>query len=305
MIVSILLLVLVLLFFVFINIISVGKTRPTIGQEMKIQAKDYEVTYYKSGLGKKVFLVPSAGRSSSDFNEMIISLNKSGYQTLAFEHVGILNHRSQINEIFIQLNLINHPHFKNKKITLFDLANDLKLVIDKETDPKEEIYLVGTSFGQRIVRAYHSIETNRKTKSVLIALGDENKLKNKKAQKALKNSFALHLPKFWRKKQIEYAYFANQNNVPKHWISGWYPNTALIHNTAFQNTPREDWYRGGKSFYLIIQPTEDKISPIQQHEDLNEIFGDQFKYFNLQNAGHAALPEDPESIIRETLKFFN
>ena len=289
MIVSILLLILVLVFFTFINIMSNGKVKNAIGKEKIINNGGINIHYNVSGHGEKIILVASAGRPVSDFNELIETLNNAGFSTIAVEHRGIKNSKG--------------TNYKN--INLFDLAEDIEKVIDQETKQDEKVILIGHAFGNRIVRSYSSMNGNKVSSLILIQSGGQVPPRDQKATNALFNSFYTFLPKFWRTKQVKYAFFADNNDVPKHWISGWHISTARMQGKAVKNTDINKYISGGSAPMLIIQGKNDRIAPPENATILKDKFKDRVQVVMIDSMGHAGLPEQPESISKAILDFLD
>jgi len=288
-IIAVLLLVVTLFFFFFINIISAGKVREAIGQEKIVRHGEVELHYNVSGNGRKIVLIASAGRPASDFNELVETLNSSNFSTISFEHRGIKNNQG----------------LNDKNINIFDLAEDIKAVIENETAENERVILIGHAFGNRVVRAYASLYDDKVSNLILIQSGGQAPPQDQKAVKALTSSFSIYLPKFWRVKKIKYAFFSDSNDVPRHWISGWYGFTGLMQGRALKNTNIERYIAGGSSPMLIIHGKNDRIATTENAILLKEKLQDRVKLVLVDNMGHAALPENPKIISESILNFLN
>ena len=62
--------------------------RPSVGVLKKFQSDGTHYHYSISGEGMTVVLYPSLGRTGSDFNELVVALNKAGDKTIVLEPRG-------------------------------------------------------------------------------------------------------------------------------------------------------------------------------------------------------------------------
>ena len=67
-------------------------------------------------------------------------------------------------------------------------------------------------------------------------------------------------------------------------------------------TPVENWWLGEKDV-LILQPACDAIAPVENARRLAEPLGERARVVEIADAGHAALPEQPEAIARAVIAF--
>ena len=161
--------------------------------------------------GKPVIsCIASAGREASDFNELAASLNDAGYRTIAFEAHGIKG--SDLPE---------------GDFDLFDIADDIKAVAEEELKPQEKVAVIGHAFGNRAARAFATRFDDRISAVVLIASGGAKPIPPK-ADKALRAIFDPRRTINQRSEDIDYGFFAEGNNIPDHWMTGWYRHTATL-----------------------------------------------------------------------------
>ena len=110
--------------------------RPSVGVLKKFQSYGTHYHYSISGEGMTVVLYPSLGRTGSDFNELVVALNKAGHKTIVLEPRGFKN----------------QPGTENEEITLLDYGDDIKKVLDHEGFKKEKGFSCRHGFGNRVVR---------------------------------------------------------------------------------------------------------------------------------------------------------
>ncbi len=262
--------------------------RDAVGMEKSINRDGRALAYYVSGQGKPVILLASAGREASDFNELAISLNDAGYRTIAFEAHGIKG--SDLPE---------------GEFDLFDIADDIKAVAKEELKPQEQVAVIGHAFGNRAARAFASRFDDRISAVVLIASGGAKPIPPK-ADKALKAIFDPRRTINQRSEDIDYGFFAEGNDIPDHWITGWYRHSATLQGKAKGTDHYEEWGAGGTKPLLVLQAAEDTIAPPQDAGiPLAQQYPERVKLVMVAKAGHALLPEQPEVIAEEVTAYLD
>lgn len=260
--------------------------RDTIGTEKSVALGERQFAYYVSGKGKPVILLASAGREASDFNELVTALNTSGYRTIAVDAHGIKNSTLPEGEF-----------------SLFDMADDVAAVAAAEIKPDEKISVIGHAFGNRLTRAYASRNDDRIDKVVLIASGGAKAIPPK-ADTALRAIFDPRRTVGQRREDIDYAFFAEGNAIPEHWVIGWHTQTAILQGKANGTDVYEQWGAGGTKPMLVLQAAEDTIAPPQDAGiPLAQKYPDRVTLVVIPKSGHALLPEQPDVIAEEVVKF--
>lgn len=263
--------------------------RLAIGDEQTIKNGEREVVYYSSGKGPRIVLAASLGREASDFNELVHDLNQAGYRTIAVEAPGIRG-----------TDLLEKP------TSLYEMAKDIKVVVDKDiadTGNENTLALIGHAFGNRLVRATASQYTELAKTVILIAAGGQKPIEAK-AKTELRNCILPYLPVYRRKQAIDYAFFAEGNEIPDFWIRGWHLRTALLQADAVENTKDTQWQDAGGLPILLIQALEDMVAPKEDTADLlKKRFGDRLQVVLVEKAGHALLPEKPKEISSAVIEY--
>ena len=103
------------------------------------------------------------------------------------------------------------------------------------------------------------------------------------------------LPKKERVAAIGSVFFANGHD-PKVWEGGCYFDTARAQQGANAATPVKEWQVGGSAPILVLQGTEDVVAVPENSERLAKEFPDRVRLIQIQNSGHAMLPEQPDLI---------
>ena len=235
-----------------------------------------------------VVLWPSLGRAASDFNELVAALHGSGYDTLALEARG----------------LCDKTGLKDEAVSLFDLAGDAHAVLRSEGAENRKLFLVGHGFGNRVARAYATQYPAQVGAIALLGAGGPVPLA-RKAHKALKRSFWVVLPDWWRLRQVRRAFFAGKNPIPDFWRRGWSGRAARLQARAARALKANAWQAGGGAPMLVVQGMQDVIAPpLHGSMVLQNLFPKQIQVAELEAAGHALLPEQPRAIEEAVLPFF-
>ena len=256
--------------------------RPVIGEPRHTENHGVILRYYISGPddAEVVVLLASYARSGSDFNELVARVNRAGYRTLVLQARGI-----------------DGSELPGYDVTLFDYADDLAAVLDHEALPSP-VALIGHAFGNRIARSFASRYPTRVRSLVLLAAGDSGPPPD--VRNDILKILIGCLPNSIRRGALQRAFFAPNNRAPNYWMTGWYPRAGLAQGRATASTPLAQWSSGGTAPMLVVQPAQDAAAA-DGAEKLKLLHPDRVTVVNLENAGHAILPEQPEEIARIVL----
>lgn len=261
--------------------------RPSVGIATTLTSGDETRGYYVSGTGPSIVLLASLGRAASDFNELVVRLNASGYRTIAIDPPGIGESTLMDTE----------------GMTGHDLARGVHEIIEQEVPSGEKIAVLGHAFGNRIARTYAADYPERVSATILAAAGGKVAI-DPKAAEALRHSFLTFMPDWWRRPKVRYAFFSGNNPIPDYWMGGWSTGTAQLQGYTTRSTPSEDFWGGGSAPMLVVQAMDDTIAPPEHTAVLlKEEFGDRVTVVEIENAGHALFPEQPEKIAAAILAF--
>ena len=123
------------------------------------------------------------------------------------------------------------------------------------------------------------------------------------AQEALLGSFRLDQPVEARMRDVRFAFFAPGND-PNVWRDGWYPVVAKAQMVATQATPTEGWWNAGSTTpLLVIQGLQDAVAPPENGHMMKEEMAGRVELIDIDGAGHAMLPEQPEKIAEAIIDF--
>ena len=223
-----------------------------------------------------VLMVPSLGRPGEDFEELARYLYERKYQILIVQPPG--HGASTYPKSFVSLN----------EMARYCECVRAALAVHKE------IHCLGHAFGNRLIRCYASDFSDNIKSVILIACGGIIAPLANVHDKLLK-CFE-QLPKKELVANIKAIFFAKGNNVTQHWSEHWNGLTALYQGEALKRTDVLDWWTAGNAPILTIQPAQDVIAVKANALALVDSVGDRCKIYELANAGHAALPEQPAVI---------
>ena len=261
--------------------------RDTAGDRRVLQHNGVSLVYFALGTpGAPVLvMIPSLGRSASDFNELAETAAASGYRVLLVEPRGMRDKGG----------------LDNDRLTLFDLADDVAAITRREQTDRHIV--IGHAFGNRVARAY-ATRYGRATRGVVLLAAGGKVAIDPQARTALVRSFWAWMPDGWRRPYVRYGFFADGNEVPGHWMRGWNIPTSQMQIRATRNVPSEDWWSGGRAPLLVVQGMADTIAPPEHTADLLEAeFAGRVSVVRLAKAGHAILPEQPEKTASAVLDF--
>jgi pimeloyl-ACP methyl ester carboxylesterase len=180
-------------------------------------------------------------------------------------------------------------------------------VIKNDTKAKGEdlAFVIGHAFGNRVVRTAAQQYPELIKGVILIAAGGQKPIEPT-ADAALKNIFNPISSFKKRKKDMDYAFFAEGNEIPKYWQQGWHTKTAVLQGKSIIKTPDTDWQAGGTGPMLVVQADADRIAPKEDTADiLLATYPDRVSVVLIENAGHALLPEQPEAVSTAVLEFLS
>jgi pimeloyl-ACP methyl ester carboxylesterase len=257
--------------------------RPATGERRTVRSGDAEIHYFVGGprAGNPVALVPSFGRSASDFNELVHVLNEAGHRTIAMQPRGI-----------------DGSTLPSLQVSLHTYATDLEAVIGAEVGDGP-VVAIGHAYGNRVARTLATDVPERVRALVLLAAGGADP-PPPEATRAISQALFSLWPDGMRREAIRFAFFAEGNPVPEYWMRGWYPRAGLAQASALSRSPFEEWGAGGRAPIFVVQAAEDVVAA-GAGERLKRRFPTRVRVETIPGAGHALLPEQPERVGRVVL----
>ena len=224
-----------------------------------------------------VVMVPSLGRPATDFEPILPALVKAGYEPVLMEP---------------------RPSWDGKP-TLHDLAADTIAQLDKLG--VHRFHLVGHAFGNRLSRTITADFNDRVESLTLLAAGglvepEEHVLVS------LGQCFNLSLSAEEHLAHVRVVFFAGDND-PSVWREGWMPEVSRYQRAAVASTPRDDWWSASVGRVLVVQALDDAVAPPGNGRRYVAESAPHAVLVEIEGAGHAMLPEQPERIAAALLEF--
>lgn len=232
-----------------------------------------------------VTFLPSLGREATDFMELSRKVEMQGFSTDIVDFVSL--QRNEAPKDLGDYAKIFSPHI----LAGYEYADD------------EKVAIVGHAFGNRVARKIASRQPERVSAVILLAAGGQVPMEPE-AQQAARNIFNPLRSYKSRMKNVQYAFFAEGNEVPTHWKRGRHTKTAMAQGKALAASYEDDsWHCAGGVPMLIVQPMQDRLAAPENAYALKEKCPQDIEIVELQNAGHALLPEQPEAVAKAVLDF--
>ena len=242
-----------------------------------------QVEFELDGTGPAILMIPSLGRGASDFDDLSRRLVGAGFTTVRPEPRGIGKSAGTMTHL-----------------SLHDLAADNAALI--EALGGNPVIVIGHAFGQRVGRTLAADRPELVRAMIMVAAGGKAPMKPG-AQEALLGSFRLDQPVEARMRDVRFAFFAPGND-PNVWRDGWYPVVAKAQMVATQATPTEGWWNAGSTTpLLVIQGLQDAVAPPENGHMMKEEMPGRVELIDIDGAGHAMLPEQPEKIAEAIIDF--
>ncbi len=259
--------------------------RDAIGTPGRAPSGAAQIAYYTNGpvQGASVVLIPSYSRPASDFNELVVALNSAGMRTIAIQPRGIGTSTLPLADV-----------------TYHTFADDLIAVLDA-VGVTAPVHVIGHAYGNRVARTVASDHPGRIGKLVLLAAGGARPTPPETSASISKALFRWASDED-RRRAVHHAFFAERSDVAESWIRGWHPLAGIAQARAMTQTPAEEWEAGGRAPILVLEPAEDAAAA-GGGELLREAHPERVRVIMIEGAGHALLPERPELVAREVIRF--
>jgi len=252
-------------------------------QRLIVRPHGGQVSFAVEGTGPAVLMIPSLGRGASDFLDLSRRLVAAGFTAVRPDPRGIGGSSGTM-----------------EGLTLHDLAGDAASVI--EALGGQPVVVVGHAFGQRVGRTLAADRPDLVRAMAMVAAGGKAPMKPG-AQEALQGCFRLDRPEGERMKDVKFAFFAPGNDASV-WRDGWYPSAATAQVAAARATPVAGWWHAGsRTPLLVIQGLQDTVAPPENGRMMKAELGDRVELVDIDGAGHALLPEQPEKIAEAIIAF--
>jgi pimeloyl-ACP methyl ester carboxylesterase len=247
-----------------------------------VRAGEVTIHVAVQGEGAMVVLLPGNGRGAEDFEDLSHHLAEAGYRTVRPQPRGIGGSTGPLDGL-----------------TLHDLGTDVATVITALGGAP--VTIVGHAFGNRIARVVATDHPALVQQVILLAAGGMVP-PSLETQEAVRQTFEPGRAREERLAALRQAYFATGND-PAAWESGWHRRVSEAQRAANSATPVQAWWAGGAVPMLVLQGVEDASAPPENARMLVEEYGERVTVVEIPGAGHAMLPEQPERIASEILRY--
>jgi pimeloyl-ACP methyl ester carboxylesterase len=224
-----------------------------------------------------VVLLPSLGRPASDFDVLCEALQAAGFNTLA----------------------LDPPHSLPGEPTLHDLARYVIESIDVEEDTS--FHLVGHAFGNRLARMVTNDYPERVMSLTLLAAGGHVEME-RDIFHSLIACYDETLSDEMHMHHVSRAFFAEGNDAEV-WRGGWMPEVMRLQQAALSRVERAEWWDAVAPRVLVVQALQDVIAPVGNGQKYASDHPAITTLVDIDRAGHAMLPEQPEAISAALISF--
>lgn len=243
-----------------------------------------EIECLVRGHGRAVILIASLGRPADDFDHLAAALADAGYRAIAPQPRGVGGSTGLV-----------------EGLSLDQLAADVAAVIGWTGEA--DVTLVGHAFGNRLARNVARLYPGKVSRVALLACGGQVPMAPE-AMRDLMSCFDLSLPPDTHLQHVRRAFFADGHD-PAIWKGGWHPATATMQSAAVRSSDHAAWKLGGGQPMLIVQALQDVIAPPPNARALLDAAPDRMTLAEIDNAGHAMLPEQPDAIAKAVIDWLN
>jgi pimeloyl-ACP methyl ester carboxylesterase len=247
-----------------------------------VQSHAATIEIFTTGHGPWLVILPSLGRGIEDMQDLARSIAEQGFSVCLPNPRGIGQSIGPMDGV-----------------SLDDLADDILNVI--ETLTTEPVVLAGHAFGNWVARNVATRYPERVKAVVLIAA----------AHNTIRPELARHIDTCMdtqfsdeqRLSSLQQAFFAPGHDA-RPWLAGWYPEVAKMQRQASQACPRQQWWHAGQAPILDLQAGQDPFAPLETAYALSkELGGDRVKVVRIQDASHALIPEQPQTVTDAIVQF--
>ena len=243
---------------------------------------DASLRVESQGDGPPVVMHPSLGRWSRDFDSLAAAIVKAGFNAFSIDPRGIGESSAPL-----------------EVTTLQSCADDVLAVIGALG--MQSVHLIGHAFGNRVMRQVASNRHDLVRSIVLLGAGGRVH-GDQEARTAVGRCFELDLPDAERLQAVETAFFAPGND-PRVWTDGWFPIAKDAQQQALVGADPTQWWLGGIAPMLIVQGLQDRAAPPENGRQLQRKRVAPTELVEINGAGHALLPEQPDIIASNVASF--
>jgi pimeloyl-ACP methyl ester carboxylesterase len=246
-----------------------------------IPIEDAAIETWERGSGSPVVIVPAAGRSLVDYADLGAALAEAGHRAVAINPRGV-----------------GESTGLRPGLTLHDFASDVAGVV--ETLGIAPVHVVGHAWGQRMVRVLAADHPALLRSVTLLAAGGRFP-PDPSILGAAGTLFDTGASAEQRRQALQTVFFAPGNDCES-WIDGWLPEALADQAAAALATPVEEWWAVSGPPVLVIQGLQDAVAGPENGRATVAAARDG-RLVELEGAGHALIPEQPEAIAGHIVDF--
>ena len=239
------------------------------------QNGDGRIEVLAQGEGPVIVLLPTLGRSASDFDAIAVRLASAGYRVLRPQPRGIGRSVAPLTGI-----------------TLHDYAADVASVIEQEK--MGPAFVVGHAFGARVADMLAADRPELVTAIATVAADSSAAPGAPKIREAIRDSADPALSDAERIKALRLAFFAPGNDASV-WLRGWYPEALAAGRLAGVLTPRQSDLVAEVPI-LYVQPALDPLAHLADSRAYRERFGNRVSVVVIEQASRAVIVEQPDAV---------
>ena len=232
-----------------------------------------------------VVMMPSLGRSATDFDRLGSAIAARGHTAASFDPRGVRGSTGPLDGL-----------------DMADLASDAMAVASAVHEGR--VVAVGHGFGNGIARRMAALYPDEVAGVVAINAGGKIHDPDPRVYAEFDKIFEPGVDEEARVAAISFCFFGG-GPVPPGWVDGWWPEHYLPFVEAQDSTPLDAWWTAGDAPVLVIQGLKDRVAPPENGYDVQTLAGPRATVLDLPNASHAILPEEPEAVERAVLAFLD
>ena len=232
---------------------------------------------YSERVTLPVVLLPSLGRTATDFDGLVAALRAAGFDALA----------------------LDPPTELPENSTLHELA---QLVIDVLDERGwDRVHLIGHAFGQRVARCVVADHSLRVATLTMLAGGGLLRI-DQSIVESLIACFDGSLSPDEHLRHVERVFFAPGND-PSVWVSGFVPAAAAVQLAAVRATPHGEWSSAAAGRVLVVQGLQDACTVPENGRRYLAMHPGRTTLVEIDGAGNALLPERPDQVAAAVIAF--
>lgn len=250
-------------------------------ERVLLKEGNVQVDVIAEGKGPTIVLLPSSQRDSEDFDQLAAMIAAEGFRVLRPQPRGMHGSTGPIEQL-----------------SLHDLANDVKLAVDKLGGGRA--VLVGHAYGHFTARVA-DMDHPKMVRGVVV-LGASQRNISQELLGKLNLASDPSKPRDARLKALQEVMFAPGNDASS-WLDGWHPKVRAAYRGAAQRPGRDVWWPVANAPILDLQGDSDPWRPASSRNELKDKLGDKVTVKVIPRASHALVPEQPKAVTQAIVEW--